>query len=119
VHAHVTPFSGTFAGDVLLTGTLTPSLPGLNTLSLSIRLPSGQAAQGGKVALILSMPGMTMLSIRATLSAHGHGYEGHVPLPMFGPYRAQVAATALSGHYTGTLRLTLRLLLESTGRWPE
>jgi hypothetical protein len=107
------PFSGTIVSGVSLGGTLSPGLPGLNTISLRILLPGRRVARGGRVSLVLSMPGMAMRPVRATLTTRGHGYRGRVAVPMFGCYRAQVEAATASGRYTGTLSLTLPLAFAS------
>jgi hypothetical protein len=86
------PFSGIIAGGVPVDGTLRPSLPGLNIISLRILLPGRQVARGGRVSLVLSMPGMSMMPVHTTLTASGQGYRGRAILPMFGSYRARVDA---------------------------
>jgi hypothetical protein len=109
LHRHAVPFSGSIAGGVSVDGTLWPSLPGLNTLSLRILLPDRQVAHSGRVHLVLSMPGMAMRPVPATLIARSQGYRGSVALPMFGRYRAQVDASTAGGRYMGAFSLTLPL----------
>jgi hypothetical protein len=111
LHRQTVPFSGTIAGGVSVDGTLWPSLPGLNTISLRLLRPGRQVARADRLSLVLSMPGMTMLPVHATLIASGQGYRGRAILPMFGRYRARVDAAIASGRYTGVLNLTLPLTL--------
>jgi hypothetical protein len=106
-------FSGTMAGGLSLGGTLSPGLPSLNTISLRILLPGRRVARGGRVSLVLGMPGMAMRPVRATLTARGQGYRGRVAVPMFGCYRAQLEAATASGRYAGIFGLTLPLTLAS------
>jgi hypothetical protein len=113
LHPHAVPFSGSIAGGVSVDGTLWPSLPGLNTLSLRILLPGRQVAHSGRVHLVLSMPGMAMRPMQATLTARSQGYRGSIALPMFGRYRAQVDAWTAGGRYAGAFSLTLPLTLAS------
>lgn len=113
LHRQTVPFSGAIAGGVSLDGTLSPSLPGLNTISLRILLPGRRVARGGQLHVVLSMPGMAMVPVRATLTANSHGYRGRVVLPMFGRYRAQVDALTPGGRYTGAVILTLPLTLSA------
>jgi hypothetical protein len=108
------PFSGTIAGGVALGGTLSPSLPGANTITLRIALPGGRAAQGGHVSLVLSMTGMAMRAVHATLTASGQGYRGSAVLPMFGRYRAEVDAMTAGGRYSGAIGLAMPLSLASS-----
>jgi hypothetical protein len=113
LHRHPVPFSGTIAGGVAVDGTLWPSLPGRNTISLHLLLPGRQVARDGQVTLVLSMRGMAMRPVQATLTASSQGYRGSVALPKFGPYHAQVDATTAGGRYTGAVNLILPLTLGS------
>jgi hypothetical protein len=110
---HAEPFASTIAGGVVLNGILSPSLPGVNTIRLTIRLPGRQPARGGRVHLVLTMPGMAMPPVRATLVARHHGFGGSVALPMFGDYRAQVDADLDGGRYRGSLNMRLPLVLNA------
>jgi hypothetical protein len=106
-------FSGTIADNATLNGTISPSLPGLNTMSLNIMPARRQVAWGGQVTLVITMPEMAMPPVRATLSATRQGYRGMVALPMFGTYRVQADASTGAGQYTGAFSLTLPLTLGS------
>ena len=108
----VVPVAGTLRGQVTLAGTISPSLPGMNMLTLRLTLPGGRRARGGHVGLVLTMPGMDMLPVRATLSADGALYRGSARLPMFGRYRAAVEARTASGRYSGTVTVVLPLTVE-------
>jgi hypothetical protein len=113
LHPQAVPFSGTIGGDATLRGTLTPSLPGPNSIDLSILIPGRGTAWGGRVVMVLIMPGMGMQPIRTTLAAGRRGYEGTVALPMFGRYLAQFDALTAGGRYTGTLSLNMPLTFAS------
>jgi hypothetical protein len=110
---HTVRFSGALAGGASIEGTLSPSLPGPNAISLRVILPGGRAARDGRVALTLDMPGMVMRPVRAVLTGSGQGYRGRISLPMFGSYLAQVVAATTLGQYTGTLIISLPLSLGS------
>jgi hypothetical protein len=89
------------------------NLPGLNTISLRIVLPNRGVVRGSPISVVLDMPGMAMPPPRTALTARGADYRGHVVVPMFGRYRAQVDATIAGGRYTGTVSLNLPLTLAS------
>lgn len=109
VHSHAVSFSGSVDG-VAITGTLSPSLPGSNTIHVSIVLPRYQPALGGAVSMELTMPGMAMPPVRTTLQARSDGYCGTISLPMFGTYRAQVDALLKHRRHRGTLNVTVPLI---------
>jgi hypothetical protein len=111
LHRQTVPFSDTLAGGVTLTGTLSPSLPGLNTLTLRLHVPDRQAARDGQIELEISMPGMAMRPIRAILAMNSHGFSGYAALPMFGRYRAQMQASIGGRRYMGEFLLTVPLTL--------
>jgi hypothetical protein len=111
LHRRTTSISGAIGGGVSVDGTLTPSLPGLNTIRLHILLPGRQVGLGGRVGLVLSMPGMAMPPVHVTLNAESGDYRGSVALPMFGRYRAEVDAATASGRYTGAISLIMPLTL--------
>ena len=92
-----------------MTGTLAPTLPGPNTLHLVVSGRAGVAVQASHVGLVVTMPGMAMRPIKATLVSRGHGYAGVIRLPMFGYYRAAVVVTGRAGRYTGALTLEIPL----------
>ena len=93
--------------DMRLSGTLSPTIPGPNALSLTIRDRAGHLVRGGRLHLVATMPGMDtgMVPSRAVLAPHGDRYSGQLSLPMFGRYRATVAIAAPGGPYTGTLTI--------------
>lgn len=115
---HAEPFSGTIDGGLMLSGTLSPSLPGVNTIHLTIGRAGQHPARGSRVTLVLTMPGMVMAPVRATLAARAHGYSGSVVLPMFGTYRAQVDAIFHGGRYRGSLTMRLPLALATADYTP-
>jgi hypothetical protein len=97
-------------GGVRVTGTLAPTLPGPNTVHLVVRGRAGATVPASHVGLVVTMPGMAMRPITATLLARGHGYTGIIRLPMFGYYRTAVVVTGRAGRYTGALTLEIPLL---------
>ena len=109
LHAHRLPVGGTLSGGLQLSGTLYPSLPGQNTLRLAVRGPSPAALHGAHLSVRITMPGMAMAPIRATLRARGRAYNGAVVLPMLGRYRAAVALTTPAGRSSGVVTLTVPL----------
>jgi len=100
---------GALGTNVQVSGTLSPALPGLNTLRLSVRRSPGADVRARQVMATVTMPGMDMPPIVATLAPHGHGYAGVIRLPMFGEYRASLVVRALAGRYTGIVALTIPL----------
>ena len=97
-------------GGVRVTGTLAPTLPGPNTVHLVVSGRASAAVQASHVGLVVTMPGMAMRPITATLLARGPGYAGIIRLPMFGYYRTAVVVTGRAGRYTGALTLEIPLL---------
>ena len=100
---------GALTSSTRLRGTLTPSIPGPNTLRLVVRQAAGTLVLGGRVEIVATMPGMAMVPARATLIARGAGYTGIISLPMFGRYRAQVVVTTPHARYTGVTTLAMPL----------
>jgi hypothetical protein len=78
IHPHATSFRGSLGGGVKLAGTLSPSLLGTNVITLSVQPRDHAPAHGGQVRLTLTMPGMRMSPIQATLAAGAGGYTGRV-----------------------------------------
>jgi hypothetical protein len=57
----------------------------------------------------ITMPGMAMRPLRATLRGQAGRYRGTVVLPMFGTYLARVLLATPHGQRQGTLRLDVPL----------
>jgi hypothetical protein len=92
-----------------LRGTLFPALPGPNRVRLVASHGAGARIGTGQMHLVVTMPGMPMRPIAATLSAHGDSYNGTLHLPMFGLYRAAVALSSARSRYTGALTFVVPL----------
>jgi len=98
------------AGGVRVDGTLYPALPGPNTLRLTLRRASGATASAARVTVVVTMPGMDMPPVAATLAAHGRAYTGVIRLPMFGDYQARLVVRTPAGkRYMGVIALTAPL----------
>jgi len=103
------PIQGALSGGARLRGTLSPAIPGPNTLRLRASDGAGARIEGGRLRLVVTMPGMRMRPIVVTLQAHGEDYSGTLPLPMFGLYRATVVVSKAERRYTGPVTLVLSL----------
>ncbi len=96
------------AHAVSLRGTLSPSLPGLNTLRLSPAASVSSLFAGVRqIDVSVSMPGMLMAPVRARLTSHGADYTGPVRLTMIGTYNAAMDFVVAGRHFSGTARLTV------------
>jgi len=112
LHARTSGVRGVLEGGVRVSGTLYPALPGLNTLRLTLRRASGVpvgTAPAEQVAVVVTMPGMAMPPVTATLTAHGRAYAGVMRLPMFGDDQARLVVGAPAGRDTGAIALTVPL----------
>lgn len=110
LRARATGVGGMLAGGVYVSGTLYPALPGPNTLRLTLRRTSGATLlPAGQVRAVVTMPGMAMPPVAATLTAHGRSYAGAIRLPMFGAYRARLVVRTPAGRYTGAVAVTVPL----------
>lgn len=92
-----------------LRGTLFPAFPGPNRVRLVASHGAGARIGTGHMHLVVTMPGMPMRPIAATLSAHGDSYSGTLHLPMCGLYRAAVALSTARSRYTGVLTFVVPL----------
>jgi len=110
LHARTSGVGGVLAGGVRVDGTLYPALPGPNTLRLTLRRASGATASAARVTVVVTMSGMDMPPVAATLAAHGRAYTGVIRLPMFGDYQARLVVRTPAGkRYTGVIALTAPL----------
>jgi hypothetical protein len=105
--SRTTAVQARLSSDARLTGTLSPTIPGSNTLHLVIRDKAGAIVRGGHLRLSTTMPGMRMVPIITTLVPQSDGYSGVLLLPMFGRYRATVRTDTPTGRYAGTLAIVL------------
>lgn len=110
VRGHDQPVSGTLAGGVRLRGTLYPALPGVNMLSLRNSTRDGGT---GRLEVVVTMPGMAMRPVHATLTPHQDRYQGTVTLPMFGRYVARIVLMTPRGRGQGTIPLVVPLVWSS------
>lgn len=86
LHARTSGVRGVVEGGVRVSGTLYPTLPGSNTLRLTLHHTVGTTPPTGQVRVVVTMPGMDMPPVVATLAARGGGYQSTIALPMFGRY---------------------------------
>jgi hypothetical protein len=111
IHPQTVAIAGVLSGGMHLSGTLYPTIPGANTLRLTLRRGSGEPVLGAHIRLVATMPGMALVHGRAVLAFRHGRYSGVLRLPMFGFYLAQVVVDTPAGHYTGVITLTLPLPL--------
>lgn len=117
VRPHSTAVTATLAGGLRLTGDLTPSLPGMmNTLTLRGPVDGGSTTTTAAINLTLTMPGMRMFPVHATLAFHAGTYRGRLWVPMFGSYLARLSADTGSGRLAGTAVITVPIDLGATPR---
>ena len=109
IHARRTGIAGALYGGIGVSGSLYPTLPGVNTVRLLLREGAGRPLVGGRISLVVTMPGMPMAPIRSVLTATAQGYRGALHLPMFGAYRAQVVVAAAAGRYRGAIPIVVSL----------
>ena len=109
VRAHTARVWGLLTGGLRLSGTLYPTLPGLNTVRLAVDGPRSSSLRGGHVGLIAMMLGMGMAPAKATLVPCASGYCGTLTLPMFGRYQAQAVLITPARRIAGKLSIVLPL----------
>jgi len=117
LHARTSGVGGVLTGGVRVDGTLYPTLPGPNTLRLRLRRASGTMV-ARQVRVVVTMPGMAMAPVTATLTAHGRSYAGVIRLPMFGEYRATVVVRTPVRRYGGSVALAVPLDLGAGANRP-
>ena len=105
LHPRARRFVAAFGPGFRVAGTLDPSIPGANAIRLAA--PGGHAS--GRLVVRVTMPGMAMAPIAATLTAHGGGFTGRVTLPMFGTYRADMTLRHAGRSVRGTATLEIPL----------
>jgi hypothetical protein len=105
LHPGVKRFVAAFGGGLRVAGALDPSIPGSNAMRLSA--PGGRAS--GRLVVRITMPGMVMVPIAATLTPHGGGFTGRITLPMFGTYRADMTLMSAGRPIHGTATLEIPL----------
>jgi hypothetical protein len=109
LHPRALPLSAALANGIHLGGTLSPSIPGPNTITLRVTRANDTAARATSIELVITMPGMSMAPIHERLDPQKGAYTGVVRLPMFGVYTAHVRYMAADGPQAGTLNLTVPL----------
>jgi hypothetical protein len=100
------PVTAKLGAHVEVVGTLYPSIPGPNTLSLKVH---GATAKTEGPRISITMPGMRMVPIMITLAPKGDAYSGTVQLPMLGYYQAVVSLVVGTQVVTGTMQLAVPL----------
>jgi hypothetical protein len=116
VRGHDQALSVTLVAGPRLSGTLYPALPGANALTLTRSgAPTARGAvTAGTLGLRVTMPGMAMPPIQATLRGHGSRYRGTLVLPMFGRYLAQVVLVVDGRRWQGAMPLLVPLVVTGT-----
>jgi hypothetical protein len=109
VHPHTVPVTGALAGAALH-GTLSPGLPGANTVQLTIH-GLAAIASSPSLTMVATMPGMPMAPVTARLRARHGAYSGVVVLPMFGAYTARLTLERGGALRHGTAQLSVPLTL--------
>lgn len=108
IHPARTPLHAILSNGIVVTGSLSPTIPGKN----EVRLVMGGAGTHRPAVIILTaaMVGMRMLPTRATLTRSGGNiYTGTITLPMFGAYRESVVVTTPAGTQRGIITVKLPL----------
>jgi len=109
VRAHTVRVAGTL-GSFAVQGSLYPGLPGGNMVRIRVG-GTGAPAPLSYLTLVVSMPGMRMIPVTATLPARGAEYSGLVALPMFGSYTARLTLVRGDVRRYGTAQLSVPLSL--------
>jgi len=109
IRPRTVPITAVLPHDLRLSGAYYPAYPGRNVLSLAARRGAAPLGTSARIALSVTMPGMVMPPIRATLAPSNTYYRGALALPMFGAYRVAVVVSAPHVHVTGTITVTLPL----------
>ena len=109
VRAHTVPIAGTL-GSLAVQGSLYPGLPGGNTVRISLG-DTGGLAPSSYLTLVVTMPGMRMVPVTATLPARDGAYSGIVPIPMFGSYAARLTLVRGGVRQHGTIQFSVPLQL--------
>jgi hypothetical protein len=104
VRPHIVRFHIALPQGGRLEGTLTPAIPGPNTVHLVAQ--PGMAGES-RLDIEATMPGMAMAPAVATLTARGHEYRGALTLPMFGRYRLRITLAGGNTRPAGTAELPL------------
>ena len=108
LRAHTVTFSGALSGGARISGGIYPAFAyQRNTLHVTVRRADGTVVHGGHITLVVTMPGMHMIPVKATLQAVSQAYSGVIILPMFGRYHIQTVVTSPSGRYSGAVALLL------------
>jgi hypothetical protein len=108
VHPQTLPLSATLGSGIQLRGTVSPSIPGLNTFMVGLAT-TGTAPEIDHIDLVITMLGMAMTPIHGRLDPHDGSFVGQVRLPMFGQYRAQGTSVAAGGNRSGSFDIMLPL----------
>jgi hypothetical protein len=109
LHPRTMPLSATLGNGIHLRGTLSPSLPGTNTITLGLTQTQSAATLPKYIDLVITMPGMRMSPIHERLNFQKGAFTGAIRLPMFGAYTAQVKFVTADGPRSGNLNLIVPL----------
>jgi hypothetical protein len=110
IHPARTQVQAVLSNGIIVTGFLSPTIPGKNRVRLVIHRGVTGAHRPAAITLTVMMRGMPMAPARATLIRSAHDdYAGTITLPMFGVYRASVVVTTPAGKQRGIMTIKLPL----------
>jgi len=109
IHPTQTHMQGFLSNGVFLTGSLSPTMPGKNTVQLVLSPVMSGASRPAAITLTAAMLGMHMIPTRAVLTRTVRGYAGTITLPMFGAYRMRVEMQTPAGMQRGIIIIKLPL----------
>ncbi len=109
IHPTRTDVRGTLSNGVIVTGYLTPTIPGKNTVQIVVKSGVPRAFQPRTITLKVTMIGMHMTPKWVVLGRAARGYAGSITLPMFGVYRVSIALRTPPGTERGTITVELPL----------
>jgi len=109
IHPMRTTVHGVLSNGTIVTGSLSPTIPGKNFVQLVLYPAMARAHRPATITLEAAMLGMRMLAVRAVLPRTGSRYAGSIVLPMFGTYRVSVGLHTAAGMQRAIITLELPL----------
>jgi hypothetical protein len=98
-----------FSDGTMVTGFLSPTIPGANTVHLMV-LGSGRASKTAPVlTLVATHLDMKMRPARSILVLESQVYAGVIDIPMFGRYRLTITAVSSGRTHRGSITLDVPL----------
>jgi hypothetical protein len=108
-HPHTTRLRGSLSDGSMVTGFLSPTIPGANTVHLVVH-GTGRAPKTASVlTLVATHLDMKMRPVRSVLVLDSQGYAGVIHIPMFGRYRLSITAVASGITRRGSITLDFPL----------